>query len=273
MICALGLALAFTHAGAQSAGAVHIAFEQEYGDEADVQVADAWLPLSLCKHPAVILIHGGGWYGGERAALWPEATRLSAQGYAVFAIDYTLSGKDAPSFPKALDDVATAVRWVKGHRGVDGDKVVLLGESAGGHLALLYAYLYRDVAAVITVGAPADLAAYVASSQFSRQQVVRFLGQLSEEALWAASPGSYANAACPPVLMLHGGADAVVAPAVAERFRDELEAAGSPHRVWILPGADHLFQIEPYRRWRDEAVDTFIAYVLNCIEVDVPVRS
>lgn len=109
---------------------------------------DLYRPPAADPLPVVIYLHGGGWRQGTRAAASPGfrdwnpgvLTRLAAAGFAVVSADYRLSGE--ARFPAQLEDVYRAVDWVatagKAH-GADPSRVLLWGDSAGGHLAALAA--------------------------------------------------------------------------------------------------------------------------------------
>jgi acetyl esterase/lipase len=96
--------------------------------------------------PVVLFLHGGGWGLGTRAHVGPAFDgwrpsffeRLAQAGFAVASADYRLSGE--ARFPAQLHDVKAAVRWLRrnaAEHGLDGDKIVAWGASAGGHLAAL----------------------------------------------------------------------------------------------------------------------------------------
>lgn len=108
---------------------------------------------------AVVLVHGGAWRGGQRADMALIAADLAALGYATFTVDYRKGG--ASLFPAQYEDVAAAVRWVRvqaGDLNLVGRPVVLLGASAGGHIALMAAFdRHAQVDAVIGWSAPVDL--------------------------------------------------------------------------------------------------------------------
>src|SRR5437762_528276 len=116
-----------------------------YGSE-PYQVMDLRLPDPVAfpgLRPVIVYVHSGGWIGGERSAVPDVALAQVARGYAVVSIDYQLAtlspdGQPASSFPGAVWDVKRAVRFVKANTGVwdiDPSRVVLMGASAGGHLA------------------------------------------------------------------------------------------------------------------------------------------
>lgn len=111
---------------------------------------DLYLPPAAFKakglRPTVVFIHGGGWVGGGPRLSgafdnWPTVlAAMAARGYVVAAVSYRFSG-EAPS-PAAIQDVKSAVRWLRvnaGKYGVDKDRVMTWGGSAGGQLAALAA--------------------------------------------------------------------------------------------------------------------------------------
>src|SRR5580693_793671 len=107
---------------------------------------DLFLPAGASGQvPVVIHVHGGGWRRGSRRHPLPALgdgfyPGLAAAGLAVAAIDYRLSGE--ARYPAAVDDVRAAVAWVRAALpgyGIIPGPMVLWGDSAGGHLALLAA--------------------------------------------------------------------------------------------------------------------------------------
>lgn len=108
--------------------------------------ADVYLPEGTAGlRPAIVWIHGGGWRSGTRE-LGPDLRRFFAgHGFAMVAIDYRLSR--AAVFPAQIEDVRTAVRWLRSVApayGIDGRRIGLWGASAGGHLAALAALAPAD---------------------------------------------------------------------------------------------------------------------------------
>ena len=110
-------------------------------------LADLYLPCGTGRLlPAIVWLHGGGWRFGDRK-LGPDLTQYFAQrGFAMAAIDYRLS--DEAKFPAAVEDVKTAVRWLRSeaaHYRLDAGRIGLWGSSSGGHLAALAALSGRGV--------------------------------------------------------------------------------------------------------------------------------
>lgn len=182
--------------------------------------------------PVLVFLHGGAWGGGS--CLDHEAfLRDMAEGLGclVVSADYRLATKDTPSYPGVLDDVAAAVAYAKSLPRANPDCVILMGFSAGGHLALLHAFREKDVALVVACSAPADLTAH------------RYLGAkelTGDPALFPeASPVNRACPNAPPVLLLRGERDIVVPIAQAVAMRDALREAGGSVRLQEIPGLDH----------------------------------
>lgn len=114
--------------------------------------------------PAVLLIHGGGWLAGSKAAVEPEGMALAEQGFVAFGVEYDMA--TLPHWPTELENVQTALRWVQDHateHGVDRRRIGAFGGSAGGNLAMLLGTDgpgddgYEPVRAVVSWSGPADL--------------------------------------------------------------------------------------------------------------------
>jgi acetyl esterase/lipase len=111
------------------------------------ELLDAYLPARRAgvTPPAVVLVHGGGWAGGSRTVLAPQAQQLAQVGWAAFTIDYRLED-DPTQLPwnDELDDVQAAVRFVAANAArfrIDPARIGMIGASAGGHLVALVATL------------------------------------------------------------------------------------------------------------------------------------
>ena len=103
---------------------------------------DAYLPKDgKAAHPALIMVHGGGWEGGDMLEWAPFAAEAATEEHwAAFAVNYRLDVDDKSAWPDELHDVQAAVRYIVGHAstyGIDPANVLLLGDSAGANLAAL----------------------------------------------------------------------------------------------------------------------------------------
>lgn len=211
--------------------------------------------------PAIICIHGGGWFKGERSNMTNLAMALAARGYVTVAISYRLSGE--AKFPAAIQDAKAAVRWLRANaknHGIDPRKIGVTGLSAGGHLAALLATsggvaaLEGDggnadqssaVQACLAMGAQSDLLSERIAGLSSRPDdpfYRTFLGApLSEarESYAMASPRHHLDVSDPPLLFMSGELDD--ASTHADETRSDLEKLGIPTGLVLIPGAPHAF--------------------------------
>ena len=102
---------------------------------------DLYEPASSdATRTAVILLHGGGWRGGNKEMMEVFGPELARHGFVALAAEYRLLG-EAP-WPAQIEDVKASIRWVRANAdqlGIDPNKIALQGFSAGGHLSLLAA--------------------------------------------------------------------------------------------------------------------------------------
>lgn len=225
--------------------------------------------------PLVVVIHGGSWQSGDSAQLEPLNRYLAGRGYAVAAISYRLA--PAWPFPAARDDTRAAIAFLKGRAaalGLDPARIVLLGRSAGGQLALLTAYTSGDPAIVgaIAFYAPTDMAYGYANPSDprvidSRGVLEAYLGgtpTTAGPAYAAASPLAFVGPATPPTLLIHGGRDELVTLRQSERLAARLAEAGRPHLLLALPWATHGADFNlsgPFGQLSTYAVEHFLTTV------------
>jgi acetyl esterase/lipase len=202
--------------------------------------------------PCVILVHGGGWDSGDRKQLSQFNHWLARRGYAVAAVSYRL----APRFtwPAQRDDVLAAIAWLKAHAadlGIDPTRLVLLGRSAGGQIALATGYMAGDPAirGVIGLYAPSDLIfGYVNTHENdmlkSPALMRKFLAGTPESAranYESASALFHVSPRSPPTLLLHGENDALVWHRHSIRLDARLAEQTVPHAFVSLPWGTHAF--------------------------------
>ncbi len=208
--------------------------------------------------PAILLVHGGGWREGNHEGQRGIACRWAEAGYIGVTVGYRLIG-DAP-FPACVDDVVSAARWVRAHAAeydIAPDRIGALGHSAGGHLVCMLALaepagkfapgFLENISgrpnAVIATAAPTDLNRWEPDHGNENGTFIKE-GPMEERLAIArrCSPLTYADASCPPLLMMHGSADRIVPVVQSERLVVALRAAKAPlvERV-VLDGRPHDF--------------------------------
>ena len=231
--------------------------------------------------PAVVLIHGGGWFYGSPYDCVPFSLRLAAKGYVAVTISYRLAPKNR--FPDQIHDAKCAVRWLRANAEkyrVDKDRIGVFGHSAGGHLACMVGLTSSqdglegngghheqrsDVCCVVCTSALTDLAhlctqpAQGLAGVGTKMAIQAFLGgppaKVSKR-YEQASPITYVSKDSPPTLLICGTKDALVPNDQSLRLEKKLRAAGAEARVLTLVGAEHDF-FGIYRERSEEAALAF----------------
>lgn len=218
---------------------------------------DVYEPPAAVKNGiGILLIHGGGWSQGDRSQLKGYGVLLGRRGYTCIASEYRLTGEAL--WPAQIEDVKCAIRYVRANAaqfGIDPDRLVISGNSAGGHLSLMaggaggvdgfegsggHADTSSNVAAVISFYPPTGL------ERRSWGGLPALFGKGAPEAtLRGASPLTYATSSFPPTLLIHGNKDEVVPEAEATRMYEALNAAGVPVELHMFAGQPHGFDADP----------------------------
>lgn len=214
-----------------------------------VLTLDAFVPDGEGLFPACILVHGGGFTKGDKTSfIHPLFEPLSRAGFTWFTINYRLAPQHC--FPACVEDVETAIRWVKAHAAefkADPARIALIGESAGGHLvSLAGARASEDtrVAAVVPFYAPHDLELRVRQSPAVPVWVEALFGlkELNDaawETLRAASPVHQIRPGMPPYLLIHGTKDDKVPLEQSLKFQEKMQTAGNACDLIIIEGGAH----------------------------------
>ena len=216
--------------------------------------------------PVVMMIHGGGWVAGTKEQSVLYLLPYLEMGFAVVNVEYRL-GKVSVA-PAAVEDCLCALHWIGRNAkkyNFDLNKVVVTGGSAGGHLALTTAMIpesagfentcaYQDdpnwsgpwksarpkVAAVINWFGITDVADMLQGPNI-RGYAVSWLGSQPdrEDLAKRLSPVTYVRADTPPVLTIHGDADALVPYSHAVRLHDALTKARVKNQLYTIPRGGH----------------------------------
>jgi acetyl esterase/lipase len=216
---------------------------------------EIYRPARAGTYPIVVQIYGGAWQHGEPSDFSNFATWLASSGYVVIAIDY----RHAPMWrwPAQIEDVNSALTWIGEHaHEYDGDtsRVVLMGRSAGAHLATMAAWFTSPIRirGVVSYYGPVDLAEAFRHPPSPDPLHIRAI----EEALIGGTleqmPERYADASTithiragttplPPTLLVYGGRDHIVEPKYGQTVVNALRARGTPVAYLEIPWADHAF--------------------------------
>ena len=219
--------------------------------------------------PTVMYIHGGGWTNGNKEASALTFLPYLEMGWNVVNVEYRMA--DTAHAPAAVEDCRCALRWIYRNAerfNVDVNRIVVTGNSAGGHLSLTTGMVTADagldrqcpgdrnrtwspgttsmadlqVAAIINWYGIADVVGLMegppgTSGNFTEA----WLGSRSDRADGArrVSPLTYVRNGLPPVLSIHGDADSIVPYDHSVRLHEALERAGVPNELVTIEGGGH----------------------------------
>lgn len=226
-------------------------FNIEYGEAGGEKLLlDAHVPNAEGQFPVVLIVHGGGWMGGDREKDIVPVFAPYATNFTWFTISYRLAPTNR--WPACYDDVQTAIRWVKQHAAEykgDPNRIALLGYSAGGHLVTLAGTRTEadtHVQAVAAMAPPTDLV----SDNERRGGLTPSMKALfhwdstnitdsARVVLKETSPLTYVKPGLPPFLILQGSADKTVPAEQSKAFQAKLKAAGVDCDLILIPEGQH----------------------------------
>jgi acetyl esterase/lipase len=222
-----------------------------YGKDA-MQHMDIYLPAnrSADTTKSIIMIHGGGWNSGSRHSFtsYIDSLKRRMPGYAIFNVDYSLLTSHIV-FPAQENDIKAAIDFIAIHAGtykINTGGLILLGVSAGAHLALLQAYKHNSprIAAVIDFFGPTDLAEmynkpWSVMIPHLLETLIGGTPQTNAAAYRNSSAVSFINTATPPTLIFHGGQDYIVNISQSQLLHQKLQRAGIADKLVIYNSAGH----------------------------------
>ncbi len=237
-------------------------FDMSYGTH-ERQVVDLCVPNDASGDLGLVLfIHGGAWIQGDKES-YEGGMNYGASdlGIATASVNYRYISENVDLLD-VLDDIDAALAAIKEKGteiGVNINKVLLTGDSAGGHLSLLYAYARKNTApvtpvAVVSNSGPTDLYddnfyhnnalgdEAVISDLMSKACGQRFTYETkanAKQALYSVSPIAYVSADCVPTVINHGNADSIVPFSNAQTLDALLTQFGVEHVLNVFEGADH----------------------------------
>ncbi len=230
------------------------------------QHLDVYAPKKAHDLPIVVFFYGGSWSMGRKSQYAFVGAALAARGYVTVIPDYRLYPE--VRFPQFIEDGAKAVAWVERHAreiGGDPDRIVLMGHSAGAHIAALLAldevYLERagvkrsSIRGLVGLSGP-----YALVPDTDTLNAIFTRPYTAED--W--QPVRFATANSPPTLLLHGTADKVVYVTHTEKLRDALLAQGAHVETHLYPGKGHADTIASFTviaRFRTPALEQTVDFL------------
>jgi dipeptidyl aminopeptidase/acylaminoacyl peptidase len=240
---------------AAAANAVPAAVQRiVYGGGA-LQYGELRLPAGSSRVPLVVLIHGGCW----RAQYNLDHTRAAAaalvkEGYAVWSPEYRRLGDAGGGWPGTFDDVALAVDFVRTlateHPHIDTARVVVMGHSAGGQLALWIASRTEGdplrLAGVVSLAGITDLDAYGTEGSCGSAVPALMGGSADEQAARYGAVDPIRRVPIrTPVRLVHGELDSIVPLSQSSSFLERDTAAGGIVHLEVVPNLGHFDLVAP----------------------------
>jgi len=256
-------------------------------DSNNSQSLDLFLPKQVTANPipVVILIHGGGWLGGDKKDFAGLAHDFVTRGFAVASLNYRLSNQN--KWPAQIIDCKAAVRWLRSKADychIDPNRFAVGGHSAGGHLAAFLAatngvkdfdkganlQVSSDVQAVLWFAGIADLISRASTSGFEivqnkasdQSQLIGGPTLENRELAMQASPITWVSKKTAPFFFESGTADNVVPCSQISEMNDALKKYHIYSEVHLLQGVGH-FGPEFFDRTHIDLMDKFLKKVLK----------
>lgn len=217
------------------------------------------------KRACFITIHGGGWTGGEPKRMYPFADHYAKLGLVAISVQYRLyNPKTQTSVFDCVKDARSAVRYVRAHAselGIDPQKIIVSGGSAGGHLA----------AATALFDAVNEAGEDTSVSSVPQALVLLFpvidtskdgYGNAKIGERWQElSPAHHVHAGVPPTITFHGTGDTVTPFKGAQAFHEAMLKAGNRSELVVNEGGQHgyLMRTQPLYNECLQKSDAFLS--------------
>ncbi|MEC8825860.1 MAG: alpha/beta hydrolase [Verrucomicrobiota bacterium] len=214
------------------------------------------------KRPAVVFFFGGSWNGGSVAQFEPHANYLAGRGIVAFLADYRVKSRQKTPPLACVEDGKSAIRWVRQNAerlGVDPDKIIAGGGSAGGHVAATTGICDG------LEGPNEDLSISSKSEALLLFNPVYDNGpdgyghdRITE---WfpAISPAHNITKGDPPTIVFLGSEDKLIPVSTAKKFRDDQEALGIKSELHVYEGEPHgFFNLKLGQGKKEHFIDTIL---------------
>ncbi|MGH9511381.1 MAG: alpha/beta hydrolase fold domain-containing protein [Terriglobales bacterium] len=254
-----------------------IVYTRANGQELKLDVIS--IDPSIIARPTLLYIYGGGWVQGTKGSVTLAPLPYLYKGMNVVNVNYRVASEALA--PAAVEDCRCALRWIYRHAkdyGFDTSKIVVAGESAGGHLALTTGMLDASTgfdnecpaeegepplkaAAIVSYSGPTDVADLL-EGPHQRWFALKWFGSIPNrlELARRLSPVNYVRAGLPPIIQAHGDSDPHVPYEQAVRLHEALDQVGVPNQLITLKGPIHGWAVEKELNVEEQVFDALQKY-------------
>lgn len=242
------------------------ATEQVYkkAEQGDLKIflsfPDGWKATD--KRPAIVFFFGGGWTHGTVEQFAPQAAYLAGRGMVAARADYRVKSRHQVTPDKCVEDAKSAVRWLRHHAatlGIDAERIVAAGGSAGGHIAACTATVQDTESAGEDISVSAKPNAMILFNPVLHlEPIARRMGD--EEMAKKITPNLHLEKGLPPSLILFGSVDPLKQG--ADEYLNKAKELGAIAELYTAEGQPHgFFNKSPWRERTLIRVDEFLASI------------
>lgn len=217
------------------------------GKELSLHIFNPASHLRTNRYPVILFFFGGGWRQGTPRQFYQQANEFSKHGMIAISAEYRVSNTHGTTPAECVKDAKSAIRWVRKHAdelGIDPNKIVSAGGSAGGHIASCTG---------IIKGQEDENEDNDVSSQ--PNAMVLYNPVVAFRRMAAISPIKHVRRGLPPTLIFHGTADSKVPFEIVEHFTKLMKDAGNTCVLVPFEGKDHGFYNGSHFRPRNGDID------------------
>lgn len=196
------------------------------------------------KLPAIVFFFGGGWKSGGPGQFYGQCIHLARRGMVAISAEYRTEESHNATPDKCVEDAKSAMRWIKAHAGelgIDPNKILAGGGSAGGHLAAATAFVDKFNAEGDDLKVDCRPVALVLFNPVIDNSSKGYGHDRVRDYWQDFSPMHNVKNNPPPILFMLGDEDGLIPVATAEKFKETIESKGGKCKLKIYKGATHGF--------------------------------